>query len=47
MRFYVREHCPVDSRSRWSSVVIAAKVAPEVAKAVLEAHVGLKIQMKK
>ena len=32
---YVREYRPVDSSSRWSSVVIAANVVPEVAKIVL------------
>mgnify|MGYP003635560251 CR=1 FL=1 len=44
---YVSEYRPVDSSSRWSSVVIAASVVPEVAKTVLEAHLGLKIEMKK
>ena len=44
---YVREYRPVDSSSRWSSVVSEAKVTPEVAKTALEAHVGLKIEMKK
>ena len=43
---YVREYRPVDSSSRWSSVVIAANVVSEVAKTVLESQVGLKIEMK-
>ena len=43
---YVREYRPVDSSSRWSSVVSEAKVTPEVAKTALEAHVGLKIEIK-
>jgi hypothetical protein len=37
---YVSEYRPVDSSSRWSSVVIAAKVAPEVAKVVLAGVAG-------
>ena len=37
---YVKEYRPVDSSSRWSSVVIAAKVAPEVAKVVLAGVAG-------
>ena len=43
---YVREYRPADSSSRWSSVVIAAQVTPEVAKTALEANVGLKIEVK-
>ena len=43
---YLREYRPVDSSSRWSSVVIAANVVSEVAKTALEQHVGLKIEMK-
>ena len=43
---YVREYRPIGSTSRWSSVVIEAKVAPEVAKTALEANVGLKIEVK-
>jgi hypothetical protein len=44
---YVSEYRPVDSSSRWSSVVIAAEVEPEAAKTVLEANVGLKIEVKR
>lgn len=43
---YVLEYRPIVSSSRWSSVVIAANVVPEAAKAVLEQQVGLKIEMK-
>ena len=38
---YVREYRPVDSSSRWSSVVSEAKVTPEVAKTALEAQWAL------
>ncbi len=45
--FYVREYRTAGSQSRWSSVVVAAEVAPKVAKTVLEAQVGSRIEMKK
>ena len=43
---YVKEYRSEESQSKWSSVVIAAEVVPEVAKTVLEANVGLKIEVK-
>ena len=43
---YVSEYRPVDSSSRWSSVVIAASVAPEVAKAVLAEVAGVVVETK-
>jgi hypothetical protein len=44
---FVLEYRSEGSQSKWSSVVVAANVQPEVAKAVLEAQAGLKIEMKK
>lgn len=44
---YVSYYRTVDSSSRWSSVVIVSNVVPEVAKAVSEAMVSLKMEMKK
>ena len=43
---YVKEYRPVDISSRWSSAVSAAMVAPDMAKAVLEQQVGVKIETK-
>ncbi len=44
---FVLEYRSEKSPSKWSSVVIAAEVVPEAAKTVLEANVGLKIEVKK
>ena len=43
---YVLEYLAEGSQSRWLSVVIAADAVSEVAKTVVEAQIGLKIQMK-
>ena len=43
---YVREYRTEGSQSRWSSVVVAATVLPEVAIARLEVQAGLKMEMK-
>ena len=44
---YVREYRPVDSSSRWSSVVIAANVVSEVAKMVLDESTGVAVEFKR
>jgi predicted nucleic acid-binding protein len=43
---YVSEYRPIDSSSRWSSVVIAAAVEPEMAEAMLTEVVGVLIKIK-
>ena len=43
---YVSEYRPVDSSSRWSSVVIAENITPEVAEAMLAEVVGEAVEIK-
>jgi hypothetical protein len=43
---YVDEYRSVYSSSRWSSVVIAAKVVPEVVEVVLAGIVGVDVEIK-
>ena len=44
---YVKEYRSVDSSSRWSSVVIAYSVAPNVANSALQKVAGVDIEIKK
>tara|TARA_B110000971_G_scaffold8880_1_gene8582 strand:- start:1036 stop:1332 length:297 start_codon:yes stop_codon:yes gene_type:complete len=44
--FYFSEYRPVDSSSRWSSVVIAENITPEVAEAMLAEVVGEAVEIK-
>ena len=44
---YVSEYRPVGSSSRWSSVVIADSVAPNVANSALQKVAGVDIEIKK